>query len=598
LEDTADDLNFDELSVATRSESSLSATARRQRVWRANHAANQRHDIRERHRPTFRHIKVEPAGFFYRHHKPNMEFATPDPTIVEFIADGHPPPLDCDLDNQTMALPCGAAQMKHLTYFDREPRERPSGNTKAYDEAFRLVGKLLKLDEPLDFPHAEDLRNVRFKPNKYPGNEYRALGFKNRAEAQSSALADAELAWAQLLSNEYVPPHTVRLGGRGKLVAMSKDRALREGVVKGRLILMLSQRDLLLLGNVEQRLTEAYKDARYPVSVGLGWYGGNVTRFIERLIPEAKFFCMDAEKFDASLDPWLINDGLHILRQQIKDGFNPRFNAYWDFVAESLIDAPIARDDGWLMTKSVGTTSGHSYNTLLQSICTLLVGYAGLFSLLPVADWSRVWREAELEALGDDNLTGIPEWAAHITGEEYGRAVLEMTGINWLGKKSFATYDLVDDEWPLAQGTEDGWFKGIQYLGKYFRAITLPEALGGGEAVIPYRPLSETVARLYYPERFTLSLHQVYLRALGNLLDNYGNPYAAGWLNDLLDWLELRMDWIPEEWSPDTIHDAARDYTGVEVLVPRPRRWTFHMWLELTLGEPRDDLTRYTVINE
>lgn len=98
---------------------------------------------------------------------------------------------------------------------------------------------------------------------------------------------------------------------------------------------------------------------------------------------------------------------------------------------------------------------------------------------------------------------------------------------------------------------------------------------------------------MYYPERATPSPERSYLRALGNLLDNYGNPVFANWCNGFLDWLEGRMENIPNTWSEDTIQDAARDYTNAVVEVPKPRRWTWGEWLSLTLVEGDGNANMY-----
>jgi hypothetical protein len=449
----------------------------------------------------------------------------------------------------------------------------------------------MQLDTKLSFPHAEDLGSVKFKPSKYPGNEYRSMGFNNRGEAHPAALVDAHLAWAQLMAREYVAPHCVRLGGRGKLAYDTPEGLLKKGKPKGRLILMLSQRDLLLLGNVEGRLTEAYKDPDFPIAIGMGWFGGNVTTFIERLMRCKKFFCMDAEKYDASLDAWLLQDVVDILRDQYSDGRNPCYDKYWEFVMESLVGAPIARDDGWLMFKEVGSTSGHSYNTLIQSI-TLIIAYASLFHLTPPAQWGSVWEEVEVDTLGDDNLTAVPDWLANITAEQLGGAAERMAYINLKGDKSFSTDLIADDEEPSKAGTEQGWFEGIQYLGKFFRLVTLPEEMGGEKAVVPFRPFEETLARMYYPERANPTPERAYQRAMGNLLDAYGNPYTAQFLNDFLDWLVGEVTMEPVTWDEHTVQDAARSYTDAAVIVPRMKRWTWEEWLALTLC-PKEEMAEY-----
>lgn len=582
-DDETDDLRFDDLEVSPRSTATGSHATRRFKVWRQNSKVRIRADSRLKHRPIFTHIRIEPSPFFYRHYKPSWQFAEPDPIIERYMSETGDKPPGCHPDQMCFMLPCDAAQMAHLKYFDRPPRARPTAGLAAWHQARRLVGALLDTDVKLQFPHAETLGDVPFKKGKYPGNEYRELGHRSREEAHPAATVDAELAWARLLSGEYVEPHCVRLGGRGKLVEEPRAMVEEAGKPKGRLILMLSQRDLLLLGNVEKLVTDLYRHPGYPISVGFGWYKGNVTQFMERLGPMAKFFCMDAEKYDASLDPWLVEEGVEMLRSLFHEGHHPRYNTYWDFVLESLLAAPIARDDGWLMHKVVGTTSGHSFNTIIQSICTLLVGYAAIFDLTPREQWDDIWSTIEMESLGDDNILGVPPWLKHMTASALADSVMKTSGINWKGDKSFSTslpFDVYDD--PLT--CEDGeGFRGLQYLGKYFRALTPQEAESDKTIIIPYRPLVETFGRVLYPERRGEGLGRTYLRVLGNLLDAYGNPVTAGWLNRILDWLEPQMRDIPPTWHADLVQDIGKDYEAVEVQAPEIKRWSFEEWLRLTL---------------
>nr|AIU98624.1 RNA-dependent RNA polymerase [Gremmeniella abietina RNA virus 6] len=572
-----------------------SYSTRRRKTNRRNQEANARSAARLRHRPEFKHIAVVDGGVFKRHFKPGLQFAQADPIITEYMESKQQFELLKQMGNKCMMTPCDEAQMRHLQFFDRPPLRASRPQSAELDRALQFVRKILTVPGGLEFPHAENLEGVRYKARKYPGNEYHQMGFTTRGEAQEAALVDAKLAWSQLMAGERVEPHQVRLGGRGKLVNKSQKDAEEDGTPKGRLILMLSQRDLLLLGNVEQILTEAYKDEQYPMSIGFGWFGGNVTRTVERLGRLSKYFCMDAEKFDASLDPWLVQEALRILRAQFAPGWTDGGTAYWAFVEETLLEAPICRDDGWVMLRQVGTTSGHSFNTLVQSVCSLILGYTGLLCNTAREKWGLVLEESEIETLGDDNETGVGPTLEAMTGLQYGRPVRDLTGVNWLGDKSFATDTLLDLEPFPEDGTEDGRFQGVQYLGKYLRLIDIPAELGGGEAVVPYRPMEETVARVLYPEREARDVLHLYERVLGNLLDGYGNPLTARWLNELLDWLEPKLAFMPTTWTSDSVQDAARDYTAVEVEVPKPKRWSWEEWLVLTLSEKRDAQDMYIV---
>jgi hypothetical protein len=365
----------------------------------------------------------------------------------------------------------------------------------------------------------------------------------------------------------------------------SRQQVEQEGKPKGRLILMLSQRDLLICGATEQPLTAAYCGDEYPVSVGMGWFKRNVTRFAERYAHAKKYFCFDAEKYDSSLDPYLVRDAVGILRRQFKDGDSEQYDSYWQFVLESLITAPIQRDDGWVMHKACGTTSGHNHNTLVQSVCTLIVGYTAFLAANPDLPPHDVVSALAVESLGDDNLAADEGLGGRDTVDTIGDLVKEAFGISWLGDKSFATTRLMDHVPTDEPFTEEGKFQGIQYLGKYLRSMEL--VVGGRKitTALPYRPVAETFVHMYYPERKGHTAERTYQRALGNLLDNYGNPLAADWLNGLLDWLTPKLEALPVTWYSDTVQDAARNYTASTVRVPQPMRWTVQEWIALCLTE-------------
>lgn len=589
-DDNVDDIPTTELDNITLSTTPNSRATKRRNVKRRNAKASAREEAKQRAMPEWRHMRVYDAGFFQRHCNSEWKFADPDPLVLSYLQ-RHPIPGLAGVEKENcFMLPCSAAQMAHLRYFDRPPRPRPTTTPRALTRAIDLVGRMLTVDIKLPFPHAEDLRNVPFKPRKYPGIEYRQRGMKTRGDAHEAAIVDAEEAWVHLMDDEYVEPHTVRLGGRGKLAADTREALEEKGIPKGRLILMLSQRDLLLLGVTEKLLTEEYKKGCYPVSVGMGWYKGHSEAFYRRMAPCTKFFCMDAEKFDSAIDPWMIDAAITIVRRQFERGTAPVYDRYWDFVRETLLSAPIARDDGWCTMKEVGTTSGHSHNTLLQSIITLIVGYAGLFALCPEERWEDLERDVEMDALGDDNSTGVPEWLEHITAQALGDEVFESSGINWRGKKSFATYTLEDEHMPMDTQTEEGRFGGVQYLGKFLRRQDMAEVGGEGDRIIPYRPCKESVLRLLFPERYDPAKEHTYLRAIGNLLDNYGNPIFARWCNGFLDELGEQIEFLPSSWPTDSVQDSARDYTSEVVMVPKPRRWSFEEWLSLTLSIDDDDI--------
>lgn len=528
----------------------------------------------------YQHVTVIDSQQPYAQLKNELEVAEPDPLVLEYTELN--PPLEEDLnpDNWTFVKANTLVEMNHLKNFDRPVREFPTQYEKVVLRAANLVADLLELPHLLRFPTKDALAQVPYKPEKFAGRVYADMGLKTRREADSVAQIDAEWAWDKLMKGERVQPHDVRLGGRGKVTQHKKTELEEKPPAVGRLILMLSHRDLKILGTTEKLLTAAWLGDQYPISVGMSWYHQGCTEFVKRFMHFEEYYCFDARKYDAYLDPWLIKIAINICREQFVDGREEEYDAYWDFVFESLVEAPIYRDDGIRLQKKVGTTSGHSHNTLLQSICTLIVGYGVLMALNPELTDDQIREGAHMESLGDDNIQGIRAPLRKATVEEAADLAWKIFGIDWSGKKSFATSAVLD--------VTPGAFQGIQYLGKYFRREEYPTDPDPIMVPIPYRPFRETYLRLLYPEYGALEADQTWLRVLGNYLDAAGNPVTERWLQGFLDWLEPRVAVPPEHWPNSFQRMVSRDYSGLGLEVPKPERMSYDQWRDLVLLSRED----------
>ncbi|ABM92659.1 putative replicase [Curvularia thermal tolerance virus] len=239
-----------------------------------------------------------------------------------------------------------------------------------------------------------------------------------------------------------------------------------------------------------------------------------------------------------------------------------------------------AGNDGIRLQKRVGTTSGHSHNTLLQSICTLIVGYGVLMATHPDLTDEEIKAAAQIESLGDDNITGTKAPLQPLPVEDVADKAWDMFGIDWSGKKSFATTAVLD-----ATALQ---FQGVQYLGKYFRREEYPLDEGTVVVAIPYRPFKETYLRLLYPEYGSLEADQTWLRLLGNYLDAAGNPVTEKWLQGFMDWLEPQVVAPPQVWPSNFQRMVSRDYSGIGIEMPRPERMCYEQWRDLVVL-PRDD---------
>ncbi|AFZ85210.1 RNA-dependent RNA polymerase [Rhizoctonia solani dsRNA virus 1] len=530
----------------------------------------------------FEHIQVYKAPVALGKFDPEIHFAPPDPAVLNYLYTDEGRVENFQPHEHCFMLANGGAQMKHLKMYDQptlagpdfDNLEDPEAGRVALEHAVDFVQDLLRLDTLLPRLDERAAENVRYDPTKSAGVHYRLKGLKTRGEAYEVALAEAKVALVALFSGEYIEPRPTRMGGRGKPVSMSEQRAREENVIKGRAIHMTDTRDHIILGFSEQPLNDAWKDDRFPVSVGRGWMHGDATRFAIKHQGGGHIYCFDAEKFDASLMPWLIHVSITIMRMQFERGLDHDFDMYWQFVEESLLHSFVFRDDGIIFEKRHGTSSGHNHNSLAQSIATCIMAAFHTFYLnraLPVA---VIRRNLTFEGLGDDNITVETAVLEDETVEKRAQRNWEVFGVSWGGEKSFEVDTLVglpiaDHDWD-----ESAMYGTAQYLGKYFRFAKL--LLKDGHkvpVVLPYRPLKETIVRLLYPEHIgNWTSMEEFLAAMeksrggrlrGHFIDGSGNPLTRKWLNGWWDWASSEGFKFPE--GEDHALQARWERLGVDV---------------------------------
>lgn len=538
----------------------------------------------EKLRAQFTEFTFHPRMQGYAKLQDRIVLAKPDKLVAEYWETFPHPSVAKDPSEREYVCSCLPVQMAHLARFNCKPHNMPARFERAYRQALDTVADLMALPAKLEFPGLEGLQRVRFQKDKFAGLHYARMGFRTRAQAHHHALQDAKEAWALLLLGGRVLPHDVRLGGKGKLRDKPLTGSQTENAV-GRLILMLSHRDLLVLGNVEQMLTRAYLPDTFPIALGFKWCYGFPTEFARKLGAYERFYCFDAKKFDASISDWLVDAAINILRMQFQDGLNSRYDAYWHFVSESLIHPIVQRDDGIRLQKHQGTTSGHCFNTIVQSIITLLLAYTALYKLQPYLDILSTNDPTCVLSLGDDTLMCLGGCLSNLQLMQFVPIVQEAFGVDWGGLKSFSTNVIVD--------RVPGQFDGVNFLGKYLRA---DEAFVGGKmraVATPYRPFQETVERLFYDtfprkkhkgaaEDRRDAINRTFERALGHYIDAAGNSNTERWLSGLLDWLESLGAEAPEQWSRDIGRRLVLDYSNIGTPVPKPGRWTLTRWAQHT----------------
>ncbi|KAI1320017.1 hypothetical protein EDD11_002349 [Mortierella claussenii] len=587
-----------------------SASAYRQPFYNQDELIRIKQDL-EKELTYFTH---HPNKKFYKQMENLIEFADPDP-LVQAYSQIHPPPLpeDMDISQHAYVQTCSRIQMNHLRLFNRQPRVLPAQFQKAFRRAVSHVSALMHLPEKLTMPTIDSLQHVRYDSSKFAGLEYARQKLHKRGDAHPTALQDAKETWAMLMRGVLVHPHDTRLGGKGKLVEMDRSKhgkvmdpdapewtsrgdnhgssssgnhgadTATPNISLGRLILMLSHRDLLILGALEQPLTNSYLDEQWPIYIGQSWYHGGAERFVNKMSRHAIYHCFDAKKFDAAIDGWLVKEALLILRSQYEDGMNSKYDTLWVFVYKSLVEVIICRDDGIRLQKHVGTTSGNCFNTLVQSIITLFLGYT---ALIVEADKRQgeiginmILSQCEIEVLGDDMVMALETPWMGLTKEVLARVVDECFNIDWSGKKSFSTNKLMDDSVSVDNNKR---FEGVQFLGMYFRHQRLGDSRYAPKVVVPYRPTKESYLSLLFPKHGGMTRAESWLRALGIYLNAAGNKDTQEWLEGYLDFLEMVPFTKPEVWPPNMERWIMKDYWSTDKSKPPPpRRITLQEWYRL-----------------
>nr|QED43032.1 putative RdRp [Podosphaera virus A] len=534
-------------------------------------------------RREFNHITVLPRAHFYKPVSNSLRIADPDPLILEYNNISPPPVPDLRVEQFTFICACNKVEMIHLKLFDRPVRTPLPEHNEAIGLAAEITAEILHLPRLLRFPDVEDLSSVNFAPGAFAGIHYALQGKPIRANADALAQNDAEIAFDSLLNGEYVAPHDVRMGGRGKIAEVPDGVAREQPPPVGRLILMLSHRDLKMCGVTEKQLTRAYSQPEYPIAVGQSWFHGGSQQFLERMAPYKTWYCFDAKKFDSNIDPWMVRVAIKIIRGQYYEGFDAKYDAYWNFIFDSLVEAPIYRDDGIRFQKYVGTTSGHSHNTLVESIITILLGYATLITMHPELTKEEIRQDAWMESLGDDNIMALKGKLLGHSVEDIATVMHTAFGIDWFGKKSFATTRLLDPH--------HGDFQGVQFLGKYWYLGDYPLETKVIKLPLPYRPAKETYLSLLFPEHGKLEPTNTYLRVLLKYMDAAGNRPMEAWLSGLLDWLETRRVEIPDNLPSHSRRIVSGVYRNVRGEMPRPKRINFLRWRDLVVL-PREEYRR------
>ena len=140
------------------------------------------------------------------------------------------------------------------------------------------------------------------------------------------------------------------MANSGKIVRTAREHEQAGENIQGagRLMLKLSQRDLLLCGISARQLTQQYDgtDNDLPITVRHYRFRGRCNRFTHRLEGFEQYFYFYEKKLDSSIDDWVVKMAINILRGEYRGADYEKYDMYWKFVRKCLLKSQIATIDG------------------------------------------------------------------------------------------------------------------------------------------------------------------------------------------------------------------------------------------------------------
>ncbi|KAF2859862.1 hypothetical protein K470DRAFT_258387 [Piedraia hortae CBS 480.64] len=341
----------------------------------------------------------------------------------------------------------------------------------------------------------------------------------------------------------------------------------------GRLEFTPSYRDLRLTAITARRVMDAYAGGEFPIAVRRGMLSGGSEKIWKRFARYDRFLHFKVRDFDSSINPWMVRVAINMLREQIFEGTEKTYDAYFDFVYEGLVNTKIFRDDGLFLRKHVGTAYGHPWNTLVQSTILLFLGYASVRLLHPEMPMSEFAECVWVEALEGDMLMGLKGRLAHCTVEEVAEVARRAFAVEWLSEESFSTNAFTD--------LVCGELRGVKFLDWRWYDGDDEE-----EIVLPYQHARDKFVQLLFPDDgVPCDKTKTYLRVLAHYLGAAGNRAMELWLQELMDWIGFDGD-CPN-W-PLKMRPLLEPYFGLLSTVPAPLRMTFAQWRDLVTMEKKE----------
>lgn len=286
----------------------------------------------------------------------------------------------------------------NLWNFDQKILPKPIDTD--LNEAIQYVREVFRLEKPITSIPWHRLDLVPFVPNTSAGWGYKGKkGDKgNQEEAIRRAVSSLnwwlegprsqrgpfryhpDLAWTRTQLGSYENPKIRHVWGQ-------------------------AFENILIEGMTAAPLIEAYRQRGKPIVVGINMYR-RLPLIIQGVLNPNNSpddlrigVGLDVKSFDASVQPWLINESFEILRQNIIfTGYMEE--AAFEYSKYFYVHRPVVMPDGRMWIKHIGVPSGSYFTQLIGSIANAIVcAYA---QKKIYGQFFDTW------VLGDDSLFGIP----------------------------------------------------------------------------------------------------------------------------------------------------------------------------------------------
>nr|UNI73917.1 MAG: RNA-dependent RNA polymerase [brine shrimp partiti-like virus 4]UNI73918.1 MAG: RNA-dependent RNA polymerase [brine shrimp partiti-like virus 4]UNI73919.1 MAG: RNA-dependent RNA polymerase [brine shrimp partiti-like virus 4] len=327
--------------------------------------------------------------------KPHMidrEAILTDPFVEDTLKDMYGPEFTQTFQGYSRSFYTLEGHYANIASFDRPITSRPVD--PLYYAAIESTRNSFLLDEKVKPLSWYDLKSVPFIPSSSAGYGY--TGKKgdpgNLDTAVSRAVASLYTWRDDSSSFKYTPDLAFT---RTQLASLESPKIRH---VWGRAF-----HNILIEGITAAPLMKAYQIRAYPMPIGRHLY-----KYLPEIIRNTLIgddepqlgIGLDVRQFDASAQPWIINDAFAILRENINFDYEPETQLTWEYSKYFFITTPVVMPDGHMWLKRLGVPSGSYFTQLIDSIINhILVNY---IQLKTYGQTFPTW------VLGDDSLFGLP----------------------------------------------------------------------------------------------------------------------------------------------------------------------------------------------